>query len=65
MATKTVAEVLRAYRLKNGLTQLELAKKLGITRPYLNQLENELLKPGIKLLKVISDTTKTPIKDLI
>lgn len=65
MATKNIGEVLKAYRKTKGITQLELAKLLGITRPYVVMIEKGTYIPGIKLTRAIADLTKTPIKDLI
>lgn len=37
----TVKQVLRIIRVQNGETQLEMAKKLGMSMSYLSQIENE------------------------
>ena len=34
-----IAEELRKYRKKHGLSQVELAKKLGVSRGYISELE--------------------------
>lgn len=48
---------LKYYRLKQGLSQSQLAAKLGITQPYINRLESRKVEPKlgtiIKLAKVL------------
>jgi putative transcriptional regulator len=37
---------IKFYRNKLDITQEQLAKKVGITRPYLSDIENNKKKPG-------------------
>ena len=43
------SELLKEYRIKNVLTQAELAKQIGIARKTLCQLEKKKLVPSILL----------------
>jgi len=45
---------LRQYRQKAGLTQEELAKEIGISSPYYNQIENGRRGVKIDLAEVIA-----------
>ncbi len=37
---KIFGQILRSFRLKNGLTQEELSEKLGISLKYISRIEN-------------------------
>ena len=50
----TIGDVIRTYRKKAGLTQEEMAKRLGVTAPAENQWENNNTLPDIALLAPIS-----------
>jgi transcriptional regulator with XRE-family HTH domain len=45
-------------------TQKEIAKKLGITRIYLNYILNKKMRPGIVLAEKISKEFNIPFFDL-
>ena len=49
---------------QNKLTQKETAKKLGITRVYLNYILNHKMTPGIRLAEKISKELGIPFFDL-
>lgn len=46
----TIGARLRDLRLKNGLTQEELADRAELTKGYISQLENDLTSPSIATL---------------
>lgn len=48
--------MIRNFRLKNNLTQKELANKLNISRSYLCELEHKVNAPSYDLLIRISNT---------
>ena len=50
----TIGDVIRTYRKKAGLTQEEMAKRLGVTAPAVNKWENNNTLPDIALLAPIS-----------
>ncbi len=50
----TVGKRIRLIRKENKLTQQQLADKLGVSRSFLNRLENEKENPSLILLKLIS-----------
>ena len=64
MRTKYRLKV-RNYRIKNGMTQKELAMKIGISQNYLSQLENEKFDIKLSLLCKIANALKVSPFDLI
>ena len=58
-----IGEVIRKYRKEAGITQEEMAKRLGVTTPAVNKWENNntmpdvtLLAPIARLLNITTDT---------
>jgi DNA-binding XRE family transcriptional regulator len=54
---RTVAARLIAYRSENGLSQRELAKRLGVSQPRVVELESGDKNPQIETLVKIAATT--------
>ena len=66
-----IAQVIKKYRKEAGLTQEEMAKRLGVTTPAVNKWENgnsypdiELLAPIASLLHISLDTLLSFKEDL-
>ncbi|MGG5463527.1 helix-turn-helix domain-containing protein [Clostridium sp. B9] len=56
-------KIIKNFRLKNHLTQKELANKLKISRSYLSELEHSANSPSYNLLVRISNTLEIcPLK---
>jgi putative transcriptional regulator len=56
---------IKHIRERNGITQEKLAEKVGISRIYLNELENGRKKnPSFKLLEKIAKALEVKISDL-
>ncbi len=49
-----VGDVIRKYRKKAGITQQEMARRLGVTAPAVNKWENNNTQPDIALLAPIA-----------
>ena len=47
------------YRKRAGLTQEDVAKKVGITQSYYSQVESGLRKPSIKLAELLARELNT------
>ena len=45
-----IGSKIKDLRLKNGLTQEELADRCELTKGYISQLENDLTSPSISTL---------------
>ena len=58
-------EKIKIYRKRKGMSQSELAKKIGITPVHLSRLENGKFKPSIDVLRKISDNLQIDIEHLL
>jgi ribosome-binding protein aMBF1 (putative translation factor) len=47
-------EMVIEKRLKNGLTQKQLAKKMGIKQPVISRLESGIYNPSLKFLRRVA-----------
>ncbi|MCA8909394.1 MAG: helix-turn-helix transcriptional regulator [Rhodospirillaceae bacterium] len=50
-----LSEVLRYIRIFHGLSQIEMAQRLGISNSYLSELENNKKTPSLEIVKIYSD----------
>jgi transcriptional regulator with XRE-family HTH domain len=58
--------VLKALREKKGLSQAEVAKRTGVTRFYVSQLESGLRKnPSLPVLKRLARALGVPVTELL
>ena len=55
---------LRILRDHRGLTQAELAKKAGISRPYLTEIETGRKEGSIRAMKALAQVLETDISFL-
>lgn len=56
---------IRVYREHRGLTQDQLAMMVGLSKPYLSQLENGLRTPSVETAKALADALRVDIDDLL
>lgn len=49
---------LKNYRIKNNLTQKQMAEKLGSSQSYYSKLENGTKKPGMNMINRIANVLK-------
>lgn len=56
------ATSIREARIKRSLSQIQLAKKIGITNVSLSQIENGAANPSIYIVKKIADKLNYRIK---
>jgi transcriptional regulator with XRE-family HTH domain len=59
-----IGKNIRTLREERGLDQGELADRVGITQPYLSQLENGQRDPSVSLLRKIVDELETSLPGL-
>ena len=57
----TVGELIKRKRKEKGLTQDELAKMLGVSRPAVCQFEKETAHPRFETLQKIADALDVPV----
>ncbi|SBP89856.1 Transcriptional regulator, Xre family [Thiomonas delicata] len=56
---------LRLLRTYHQFTQVELAKRLGISNSYLSELEKGDKTPGLDLLEKYSELFKMPVSSIL
>jgi len=61
----TTGLVIKLLRTTEKLSQTDLANRLGITRAYLSQIENDKKQAGLPLLKDISRELRIPLALLV
>ncbi len=55
---------LKIFRLQKGLTQEQLAEKVGVRRETIMRLEKAQYNPSLKLAVDISRTVGAPIEEI-
>ena len=58
-----IGEKIKQLRIKNGLTQEELASRCELSKGFISQLERDLTSPSIATLMDILESLGTNIKD--
>lgn len=61
----TFGENLKHLRLSYCLTQLQMAARMNISRPYYNKLENDKVSISIAMLIYITKAANIPINKLV
>ena len=61
----TSGESIKQIRLDRKLTQMEFSEEIGISRSYLNDLENNRKSPSLKTLDKISEKIGIETTDLL
>lgn len=66
MPPKTFAMKLKTLRISRGLTQVELAKKLGMKQPSLARLENgAVTNPTLDTVRRLARVLKCTVVELV
>jgi putative transcriptional regulator len=55
---------LRMTEIRGPLTQAEVARRAGITRPFYSMIESGVRTPSLPIAKQLADTLGTTIDDL-
>lgn len=63
-AARQLADVLRRMREEAGLSQVEMAKRLGISQPTLNRLESARQNTTLKTLNQLCRALRCELGDL-
>ena len=61
--TKITGQKMKEYRLSHGLTQEQLAKQLGISRPYMSEIESNKRSMSVKTIKNFTDKLGITLSD--
>ncbi len=64
MVIAPIRNNIKSFREQRGLTQEELAGKLGIIRTYLSKLENQKFSPGPELMANICSFFGTSLGEM-
>ena len=55
---------MRIIRQKKGISQKELAKRVGITQAYVSEIETGMRRPGYELFLRLADALDCSLDDL-
>lgn len=61
--TKILGQKMKEYRLSHGLSQEQLAKQLGISRPYMSEIESNKRNMSVKTIKNFTDKLGITLSD--
>ena len=61
--TKIPGQKMKEYRLSHGLSQEQLAKQLGISRPYMSEIESNKRNMSVKTIKNFTDKLGITLSD--
>lgn len=60
----TLGKNIRKYRIKNNMSQVQLASKLVVANSFICDIEKGRSTPSMKLLKRIAEILEVEIKEL-
>lgn len=61
--TKILGQKMKEYRLSHGLSQKQLAKQLGISRPYMSEIESNKRSMSVKTISNFTDKLGITLSD--
>jgi len=64
MTTPTLGSRLRDARAAAGLTQAELAERIGVSRKTINTIENKVFTPSTLVALLLARALGRPVEDL-
>lgn len=63
--TKKLGEQLRKIRIQKGMSQGDIAKKLGVHRSYISGIERGIRNPTVKNLERLADALGVDPRNLL
>lgn len=63
--TKIICKKIRKYRHEAGLTQEDLAEKVGVSRVYIGYVEQGRNTPSLEILGKIAKALKVRLSDIV
>src|SRR4029077_13211437 len=60
-----LAASIRAMRLRNGLSQRQLAGRMSVPRTYVSKIENEKATPTLSSLERLARALEVPVPELL
>ncbi len=64
MLKGTLCNLLRAARSEAGLTQAELAERIGVSRKTINTIENQIFVPSTLVALLLAEALDRKVEDL-
>ena len=64
MANPRLGNRLREFRTQHGLTQIQLAMQIGVSRKTINTVENSVFVPSTVLALSLAQALKTSVEEL-
>jgi repressor LexA len=61
----TIGQAIRHFRIKNKLSQVKLAERIGVANSTLSQYESGKITPPIRILQKLSLELSCPVQLLI
>lgn len=65
MERLSLGQVLKIERIKKGISQKALAKKIGMSNTYLSEIEGAKQDPSMKMLHKIASAIDVKMEDVI
>ena len=62
---KKLGENLKKIRIKKDITQVEIAKKLGVNRSFVSNIENGKTNPTLSTITKLADVLDIPTDKLL
>ena len=63
--SKQFGQRARAIRLKQGLSQGDVAKRMNVHRSYISSIERGVRNPSLKVIQKIAKALEVPMEKLI
>ncbi|MCX6726733.1 MAG: helix-turn-helix transcriptional regulator [Candidatus Shapirobacteria bacterium] len=63
--TKTICKRIKGFRHDQGLTQEELAEKVGVSRVYIGYVEQGRNTPSLEMLEKIAKALKVKLSEIV
>ena len=60
-----MAQAIRSLRLRSGLSQRQLALRMGVPRTYVSKIENEKATPTLSSLARLANALTVSVPDLL
>ena len=61
---KKLGENLKKIRMSKDITQIEIAKTLGVDRSFVSNIENGKNNPTLSTITNLANALKVPVEDL-
>lgn len=63
--TKTICKRIKKFRHDIGMTQEDLAEKVGVSRVYIGYVEQGRNTPSLEILEKIAKSLKVKLSDIV